>query len=51
MKEKKFLLKKIIKSELIKPKSNVIPLLTETDELTSILFVSIKTAKNNEKND
>ncbi|MDP8203000.1 MAG: four helix bundle protein [Candidatus Tenebribacter mawsonii] len=51
LRETEVWLKIIIKSELIKPKLNVIPLLTETDELISILFSSIETAKKNEKND
>ena len=51
LRETEVWLKIIIKSELIKPKSNVKPLLTETDELISILFASIETAKKNEKID
>jgi len=44
-------LKIIIKAELIEPVSKVIPLLEENEELISILFTSIETAKKNLKNE
>ena len=34
------------KAEMIKPASQMVPLLQETDELIAILFTSIETAKN-----
>ena len=47
LRETEVWLKIIIKSELIKPSGKLQPLLQETDELISILFKSIETAKNN----
>ena len=38
-------LKIITKAKMIKPESQLIPLLQETDELVAILFTSIETAK------
>ena len=49
LKETRVWLKIIIKAELIKPASKVIPLLEENEELISILFTSIETAKKNLK--
>ena len=40
-------LKIIIKSELIKPETKIRPLLEEADELISILFSNVKTARKN----
>ncbi len=47
LRETKVWLKIIIKAELIKPALKVSPLLEEADELISILFASVKTAKKN----
>ena len=47
LKETRVWLKIIIKAELIKPITKVIPLLEENEELISILFTSGKTAKEN----
>ena len=49
LKETRVWLKIIVKAELIKPVSKVIPLLEENEELISILFTSIETAKKNLK--
>lgn len=43
-------LKIIVRAELIEPAQALDPLLRETDELISILFKSIDTAKKNDKN-
>ena len=40
------MVKIIIESKLIQPKTKLIPILEETDELISILFKSIETAQN-----
>ena len=45
LRETEVWLKIIVKAELIKPISKLVPLLEETDELISILFKSIQTAK------
>jgi len=42
-------LKIIMKAQLLKPASKLTPLLQETDELISILYRSIETAKKNAK--
>jgi four helix bundle protein len=47
LKETRVWLKIIIKAELIKPTTKVMPLLEENEELISILFTSTKTAKEN----
>jgi four helix bundle protein len=47
LRETKVWLKIIIRAELIKPDSKVNPLLEETDQLISIFFSSIKTAREN----
>jgi four helix bundle protein len=47
LRETEVWLKIIIKSELITPKDKIDPLLKETDELISILFSSVQTARNN----
>ena len=47
LRETEVWLKIIVKAELILPKSKVKPLLEETDELISILFKSVETAKKN----
>ena len=39
-------IKIITKADMIKPASQMVPLLQETDELIAILFTSIETAKN-----
>ena len=39
----------IVKAEMIKPASQLPPLLQETDKLIAILFTSIETAKKNKK--
>ena len=49
LKETRVWLKIIIKTELIKPVSKITPLLEENEELISILFTSIETAKKNLK--
>jgi len=49
LRETEVWLKIIIKAELIKPEAKITPHLQETDELISILFKSIDTAKKNEK--
>ncbi|RLD09892.1 MAG: four helix bundle protein [Chlamydiae bacterium] len=49
LKETRVWLKIIIKAELIESVSKVIPLLEENEELISILFTSIETAKKNLK--
>ena len=49
LKETRVWLKIIIKAELIVPSSKIIPLLKENEELISILFTSIETAKKNLK--
>lgn len=41
-------LKVIMKAEMVQPHERVLPLLKETDELISILFKSVETAKENE---
>ncbi len=45
LRETEVWLKVIVRSELIQPTEKLIPLLQETDELISILFKSIETAK------
>ncbi|MCL1920133.1 MAG: four helix bundle protein [Kiritimatiellaeota bacterium] len=49
LRETEVWLKIIIKSETIKPASKLEPLLKETDELISILFACITTAKRNDE--
>ena len=49
LRETEIWLKIIIKSELIQPMTKLAPLVQETDELISILYKSIETAKQNEK--
>ena len=48
LRETEVWLKIIIKAKLIQPPTKLFPLLQETDELISILFKSIDTAKKNE---
>ncbi len=45
LRESEIWLKIITKAKMIKPASQLIPLLKETDELVAILFTSIETAK------
>lgn len=45
LRETEIWLKMIVKAEMIKPASQLAPLLKETDELIAILFTSIETAK------
>ena len=45
LRETEIWLKIITKAKMIKPSSQLIPLLQETDELVAILFTSIETAK------
>ena len=47
LRETEVWLKTIVRSELIKPSEQLAPLLKETDELISILFKSVETAKKN----
>ena len=49
LKETRVWLKIIIKAELIKPVSKVTPILEENEELISILFTSVETARKNLK--
>jgi four helix bundle protein len=49
LKETRVWLKIIIKAELIKPVSKITPLLEENEELISILFASVETARKNLK--
>lgn len=49
LRETEVWLKIIIKSGMIKPVKKLQPLLLETDELVSILFASVTTAKRNQK--
>ena len=49
LRETEIWLKIIIRSELIKPPEQLAPLLQETDELISILFKSVETAKRNKE--
>ena len=51
LRETEIWLKIIMKAQLIKPASKLKPLLQETDELISILYRSIETAKKNAQND
>ncbi len=46
LRETEIWIKIITKAEMIKPASQMVPLLQETDELIAILFTSIETAKN-----
>ena len=46
LRETEIWIKIITKAEMIKPASQMVPLLQETDELIAILFASIETAKN-----
>jgi len=50
LRETEVWLKIIIRAELIKPTTKLEPLLHETDELISIFFTSIDTAKKRKKN-
>ena len=45
LRETEIWIKIIAKAEMIKPASQMVPLLQETDELIAILFTSIETAK------
>lgn len=47
LRETEVWLKILLRSNLVQPKEKMLPLLTETDELISILFKSIDTAKEN----
>ena len=47
LRETEIWLKIIVKAEMIKPASQLVPILQETDELIAILFTSIETAKKN----
>jgi len=47
LRETEIWMKIIAKAEMIKPESQMVPLLKETDELIAILFTSIETAKKN----
>ena len=49
LRETEVWLKVIIRSELIQPTNKLTPMLQETDELISILFKSIETAKKNKR--
>ena len=49
LKETKVWSKIIVRAELIKPTSKLEPLLQENEELISIIFTSIETARNNKK--
>jgi len=49
LRETEIWLKVIAKAEMIKPASQLAPLLQETDELIAILFTSIETAKRNKE--
>jgi four helix bundle protein len=49
LKETKVWVKIIIRAELIKPTGKLEPLLQENEELISIIFTSIETARNNYK--
>ena len=44
LRETEIWLKTIAKAEMVKPASQLAPLLRETDELVAILFTSVKTA-------
>ncbi len=46
LRETEIWIKIMTKAEMIKPTSQMVPLLQETDELIAILFTSIETAKN-----
>ncbi len=50
LRETEIWLKVIMKAGLIQPSDLVMPLLKETDELISILFTSVQTARENEQN-
>ena len=47
LRETEIWIKIIAKAKMIKPASQLAPLLQETDELISILFTSVETAKKN----
>jgi four helix bundle protein len=47
LRETEIWLKIIVKAKMIKPASQLVPILQETDELIAILFTSIETAKKN----
>ena len=47
LRETEIWLKIIEKAKMIKPESQLVPLLQEADELVAILFTSIETAKKN----
>ena len=47
LRETEIWLKIIIRSKLVKPAEQLVPLLKETDELISILFKSVETARKN----
>ena len=49
MRETLIWLKVIVRAELIQPSEALVPLLQETDELISILYKSIETAKKNDR--
>ncbi len=46
LRETEIWIKIITKGEMIKPASQIVSLLQETDELIAILFTSVETAKN-----
>ena len=50
LRETKVWLKLIVKANLIKPVSKLDPLIDENDQMVSIFFTSIKTAKENKRN-
>jgi len=49
LRETEIWLKTIVRAKLIQPEESIAPLIQETDELISILFKSIETAKKNKK--
>jgi four helix bundle protein len=49
LRETEIWLKTIVRAELVKPRERLSPLLKETDELISILFKSVETARKNSK--
>jgi four helix bundle protein len=49
LRETEIWLKIIIRAELVKPSEQLTPLLKETDEIISILFKSVETAKKNKE--
>jgi four helix bundle protein len=51
LRETEIWLKIVVRTELIKPSEQLSPLLKETDELISILFKSVATAKKSKEKD